>query len=80
MKKTHFGVGFGYRELECRNTSPQKSRSVKIQNCDMELQGLRHGVSEFQGLRHGASRYLITRIAEMKNCDMEFWGLQHGVS
>jgi hypothetical protein len=22
MRKTHFGAGFGYRKLECRNTSP----------------------------------------------------------
>jgi hypothetical protein len=25
MQKTPFGVGFSYQELECRNTSPQKS-------------------------------------------------------
>jgi hypothetical protein len=68
MRKTPFGVGFGYRELECRNTSPQKSRNAEMQNCDMEFRGSRHGVSEFRGLRHGASRYLITRIAKIMKC------------
>jgi hypothetical protein len=68
MRKTPFGVGFGYRELECRNTSPQKSRNAEMRNCDMEFRGSRHGVSEFRGLRHGASRYLITRIAEIAKC------------
>jgi hypothetical protein len=30
MRKTPFGVGFGYRELECRNTSPQECRNAEM--------------------------------------------------
>jgi hypothetical protein len=30
MQKTPFGVGFGYRELECRDTSPQECQNAKL--------------------------------------------------
>jgi hypothetical protein len=36
MKKTPFGVGFGYWELECRNTSPQECRNAEMPKCEME--------------------------------------------
>jgi hypothetical protein len=29
MRKTPFGAGFGYRELECQNTSPQMPKCQK---------------------------------------------------
>jgi hypothetical protein len=65
MQKTPFGVGFGYRELECRNTSPQECRNVGIPKCQNAKNTF---WCRFQIPGVGVSKHFTT---EMSKCEME---------
>jgi hypothetical protein len=60
MRKTPFGVGFRYRKLECRNTSPQ--RMMKCQNAEKKNTFW----CRFQIPGVGVSKHFTTRNAEMR--------------
>jgi hypothetical protein len=73
MRKTPFGVGFGYRELECRNSSPQKLQNAEMQNCDMEFSGI--ATWSFRNSQHAKSRnaernYCESQRLEGKNVEI----------
>jgi hypothetical protein len=65
---------FGYRELECRNTSPQECRNAEMRKTPF---GVGFGYRELECRNTSPQK---SRNAEMRNCDMEFRGSRHGVS
>jgi hypothetical protein len=72
MRKTPFGAGFRYRELECRNTSPQEYRNVRMPKCEKHLlvQVSDTGSWSVEILLH---RNAKCRNAEMRNRQSTLW-------